>query len=872
MTIAVFDENTKVAEAILDGKADDTPTSLNIVNKKYADAFKGATYQETKPDVLKIYDLPLYKSDGSRYTYRIVETTDVEGWDTRQAYDAENHLTTIINTQGEGEKTIICVEKGWVDGGDSAHRLAAQIEVRAAQDITIGDKQYKQGDPIPVHEMQPDGYFGPESKDGTVLLTEDGAWFTTLAIYGESNISADSLSVMETHLVSTGDGKGNGATSYEVVSYEEATAENSPYKDEAWVNYGWGSKGTGFDNAQYERVATDEHVYEVRYESKKADESPFKYQTYRIVNRRIGLINIDVTKTWLDGATDADERPGAVYRLTCSDADAKFEEDASGITIKLSDGNTLPLFSEDPDLSEGAPQRLKGTVTPDGKSLTVDVPAEGGTIKFCGLPKYNGRGEVVSYSVTEEWANGADPANYATSTELQSYTVGGLHFNDKLSYGVTNRLVGSRDVVFFKQWKDEYVADPNTPGQRPDINLDLYRVSAKAGSTPEQVGGYVKWTWEALTEKDGATSQYNWKVSAPSLPNYDDEGYVYTYYAIENMADGAESLDYQAVTFLPDTALDESATPTSAKLSDVDLWQRNGDGWKPMENAEGTESGTSYAMRERGTFVNALANDQLIQGTKLWENIPGDVNVSTQLPDILVLVQRRLMGETTWPEAHIEKNGDGTWSPTKGVFTWTDQFQQAGTTYTFKITKEGFNSNVAFDAKGELPRYDEQGRRYEYRAIEVVTGLAGSPVASDVDLSKVDVAHADDVDLTGGLYTVQHGEAGSFLLRNVYDSPKGSLTVKKIVEKGDRTESDAFPDVTFTLFRYDPELGEDFAKQVGSPITIKGGRVRTVRRSHDRRGHPHLREPGHLYSQWLVPAVLRRGDGRQRLLHHGLDG
>lgn len=621
LTIAVFDENTKVAEAILDGKADDTPTSLNIVNKKYADAFKGATYQETKSDVLKIYDLPLYKSDGSRYTYRIVETTDVEGWDTRQAYDAENHLTTIINTQGEGEKTIICVEKGWVDGGDSAHRLAAQIEVRAAQDITIGDKQYKQGDPIPVHEMQPDGYFGPESKDGTVLLTEDGAWFTTLAIYGESNISADSLSVMETHLVSTGDGKGNGATSYEVVSYEEATAENSPYKDEAWVNYGWGSKGTGFDNAQYERVATDEHVYEVRYESKKADESPFKYQTYRIVNRRIGLINIDVTKTWLDGAAKETERPDAVYRLTCSDEDAKFGTDASGnVTITLSDGNTLPLFSADPDLSERAPQRLTGTVADDGKSFTVDVPAKDGTIKFCGLPKYNGRGEVVSYSVTEEWKNDSDHVNYATSTVLKPYTVGDLHFNDKLSYGVTNKLVGTRDVVFYKQWKDEYVADPNTPGQRPDINLDLYRVSAKADSTPEQVGGYVKWTWEALTEKDGATSQYSWKVSAPSLPSYDDEGYAYTYYAIENMADGAESLDYQAVTFLPDTALDESATPTSAKLSDVDLWQRDGDGWKPMENAEGTESGTSYAMRERGTFVNALANDQLIQGTKLWEN------------------------------------------------------------------------------------------------------------------------------------------------------------------------------------------------------------------------------------------------------------
>ena len=647
LTIAVYDENTKVAEAILDGTADGEKRPLENVSEKYADAFKDATYQETDSDVLMIHDLPLYKSDGSRYTYRIIETTDVPEWDTRQAYDAEKHLTTIINTQGKGEKTIICVEKSWVDGGDSAHRLAAQIEVRAAEIISdsSGNVVYTLGDLIPVHEMQPDGNFGSDNAT-SVLLTEDGAWFTTLAIYGVSDIPLGSLSVTETHLVSAGDGEGNGATFYEVVSYEDAK-KNDEYKGEAWVNYGWGSEGdgTGFNNAQHERVATDEHVYEVRCKSTEAKDSPFQYQTYRIVNRRIGLINIDVTKEWLDGASPKKPRPEAVYRLTCSDEGAEFATDASGnVTIQLSDGNILPLFSEDAKLSDAdLPARLTGTIEDNGRTLEVPVPADGGTVNFCGLPKYNGRGEVVSYSVTEKWADGSDRDNYATSTELQPYTVGPRHFNDKLSYGITNKLVGSREVVFFKQWKDEYVADPNTPGQRPGINLDLYRVSAKKGSTPEQVGGYVKWTWEALKEEDGTTSQYNWKVSAPNLPSYDDEGYAYTYYAIENMAAGAESLDYQAVTFLPDEALDESAAPDDVKLSDVDLWQRDSDGWKSVKDAEGTASGASYAMRERGTFVNALANDQLIQGTKLWENIPGDVDPSAQLPDILVLVQRRLM-------------------------------------------------------------------------------------------------------------------------------------------------------------------------------------------------------------------------------------
>ena len=47
---------------------------------------------------------------------------------------------------------------------------------------------------------------------------------------------------------------------------------------------------------------------------------------------------------------------------------------------------------------------------------------------------------------------------------------------------------------------------------------------------------------------------------------------------------------------------------------------------------------------------------------------------------------------------------------------------------------------------------------------------------------------------------VQHGESGSFLLRNVYEGDTGKLTVKKLFSG--RDADDAYPDVTFDVYRY----------------------------------------------------------------------
>ena len=60
-----------------------------------------------------------------------------------------------------------------------------------------------------------------------------------------------------------------------------------------------------------------------------------------------------------------------------------------------------------------------------------------------------------------------------------------------------------RDVVFYKNWRDQYVNDELH--QRPDIYLTLYRVTrtvdadgAEHYSDPEKVDGYSHWEWQGV--------------------------------------------------------------------------------------------------------------------------------------------------------------------------------------------------------------------------------------------------------------------------------------------------------------------------------------------------------------------------------------
>lgn len=138
----------------------------------------------------------------------------------------------------------------------------------------------------------------------------------------------------------------------------------------------------------------------------------------------------------------------------------------------------------------------------------------------------------------------------------------------------------------------------------------------------------------------------------------------------------------------------------------------------------------------------------------------------------------------------------------------------ANNQYSYTITT-GDDGNA-------LPRFDDEGNRYEYRALEVVWGLldqSGGFTANDiqgVNLSEVRDGNSS-TDLTGAVYVIEHGETGSFLLRNIYGGNEtGNLTVKKLFDG--RDQGDAYPDVTFEVYRY--YQGYEGVEDAQSPVEL----------------------------------------------------
>lgn len=203
----------------------------------------------------------------------------------------------------------------------------------------------------------------------------------------------------------------------------------------------------------------------------------------------------------------------------------------------------------------------------------------------------------------------------------------------------------------------------------------------------------------------------------------------------------------------------------------------------------------------------------MAQGTKLWENIPGNVS-QNDLPAVTIYLQQKLASDDTWPEAYATQNSDGTWK-VSGTVASTDQLvMDANNQYSYTITT-GDDGNA-------LPRFDDEGNRYEYRALEVVWGLldqSGGFTANDiqgVNLSEVRDGNSS-TDLTGAVYVIEHGETGSFLLRNIYGGNEtGNLTVKKLFDG--RDQGDAYPDVTFEVYRY--YQGYEGVEDAQSPVEL----------------------------------------------------
>ena len=828
ITVAVYRGYEEIGVFKLDGKADTEPLEgwndgvkgySNTENKELNSptAKEVVTAEDTENWQLEITNLPMFSDDGAGYVYRVMEKNVGTGWGS--TVETSGSETTITNSQGPGIGTDFHLTKEWIDDGDSSHQLEVHVKVTAAKDI----KKNWGESPDEI------AYTKDEVIIDDLVLNADNKWFLEFTVPGASNVQPDQLNVEETYLL-------DGDTEYYVVADADEAADK--YSDGTtppdWANKGWDA-GNYKDN-QYPRVATEDHVYEVTTTTRDPEDEEenevYDLDMFVINNRRIGLVDISVNKTWQDEGANKTERPDAYFELYCDDNGAKFVKDevTGDISIQLTEGNILPIFKNEesterynvktdnveiiePNDEENSRWILRAPVpksTDSGKKTTVG---------FYGLPKYTGEGKVVQYYVDEVWSNEADHGDYVIveNTDENGYEVGNKHFHDQQTFSFTNTRSGETTATFYKKWSDQYVNE--VEGKRPDIYLTLYQL---IDGELKPYNQSIRYVWETPPDGSDLDKGYNQRCTVSGLPKYDSDGREILYYAKENMSSDGGALDYVEVTFD-----DQRMENPDNKVKLYKLPEAEGETATAVENDDfDTAQGYNYALLNGGTFKNELYNAVTVQGTKIWSQLPGNVETDS-LPDILLILQRRVApseGEDDkWPDVYIQQVDDAGspvgWKPyTKtggdpnGCIAWTtsEDFDGEGsTTFSYTMKQQGYNdesvssSDYDLNENKPLEKYTENGQLYQYRLVEVMVGLIGTPGVdeeyNEEYFASTSLSNDSGLHEGNNVFKVNKGEQGVFRLDNVYDSDKGVLTVKKQFEG--RAEGDSYPDVTFTLYR-----------------------------------------------------------------------
>ena len=563
---------------------------------------------------------------------------------------------------------------------------------------------------------------------------------------------------------------------------------------------------------QYE---TEHHRYEAAYSRDTIAGTEF----LTVTNRRLGNIDLTVTKQWLDGEGSVRKELLAELEKTWENSDPASQlylairldlvggEDYYEITRKGPD--TADTITPD-TITVGNPDNQVAIRDQKGKPASslqiVSLEPEDSTREYAfhNLPKYDRSGQVVHYTAVEVWVDGSGRElsrtelaqkfpdayalirSYSTGYSDEKYLVGEHHDSDSQTMTVTNRLSGTKSVLWHKQWKDTYNYEN---GLRPDIYLDIYQVTHvrdNQGKPTTQVSLYqANYHWTYLKDDVGNGDQllspiYHWHAVFSSLPKYDSLGYEICYYAVENTHVNAADFDYE------DTALAYpfgGANTTPSRIgtqSGVDDGiPQNGEG---VDTAvlipDGLANAGKYALLEDGTFTNTASANVTVLGQKLWKTMPASYPAE-DLPEVTFTLQQTLGTETkdiatltiqNW-ELPLE---DGAYH---FGFAYTGENVVSMNDGTLRIAPAPGNENAQ-----PLPKYDENGQRYTYTLKETAITLENGTGSNLVYLDPV---------------------INTYLVENGYRSIQGALSVKKFLELP--TDEDgkptAYPAVQFTLDR-----------------------------------------------------------------------
>ena len=721
--------------------------------------------------------LPEYDEEGRRYEYLILEVGGSPTYETTIDSETGDYTTIVTNGLGAGER--ILVQKNWVDDSDTAHREPVEVT---------------------VYDAQTNGKIDSVILGDTAEESQDPVWYEWVAL--PKGTSAEDVYIRET---------GIGAGGKVELSQDA-------------------------DGSFRDKVTGENHTYEATYDS----ENVANEIVWTVTNRRLGNVDLTVTKDWRDGngeGVDALQTAMAGTGLTLA---VKLEISASDGTYIIGK-DYVNLGGEDVPIKDNKDQPVS-SVQP---ILTADE--EYHEIYFHNLPKYDTNGTVVRYTVEEVWLDQTGKeitlsaanypevyalwSTYTRSVEETSYDANdGALENDTQEITLTNTRTGVTDAVWYKEWHDVYMYEA---GSRPDIYLDIYQTvhTSETETETQLIYPSYRWTDEGLlppeteepdaggdaggsegevsetpAEASGDTvQQYVWQALLEDLPKYDAYGFEIVYSAVERTNVNASEFDYAIAEYWWEGT--RLGTRNEADTESEDAYTAH----TTALTGRQTEDYARYALNAGGTFVNRLDKPLTIEGRKLWTNLPAGYPAE-DLPTVtFALYQRERGGAYDFAADPIATLTISDWSGPNN--------------YTFQILYEGEN---IIDSSGvvqpetqdqqPLPKYTPEGRLYEYTLRE--TGITGTGGASLVDDGSTDT----DIPLFE-----MRQPSNTFPAENVYNSPPGSLSVKKILELPTDEEDVpiAYPAVRFHLYRtYTKNSGETSEQELVQTITWSSQEVR----------------------------------------------
>ena len=721
------------------------------------------TYREDAPWHVIVQGLPEYDASGHAYEYVLVEQTANETYtvvmEHTERMENGDYLTQIYNGPGTGNR--ILVRKAWIDDGDVTHRDL----------VTVG--VYLKADNTKIAETK---------------LGENGLWHEIVGIGGHT---ADEVYILETQM-----GDKEVPLQHHIIDpgKEEEEPSNTPAEP---------------DKDTFIQFAGPHHYYEATYSM-----TTFAGQeAFTVTNRRLGIIDLTVTKNWVDGndeetedLLEALEKNGLALALRLQfDGATKdvYAIDYTNNTVTL--GNEHLEIRQPGEGAAGVDDLTNRVLAPAIQEITLDdAKSETPTsYYFFNLPKYDLEGASVAYTVEEVVARVNEDGSLTTENveipgEVQTllaqytrtyaqgaYEVGHLHERDTQEMRVTNTLTETKTVQWHKTWSDRYAY---ATGIRPDIFLNIYSVSEGDNEgKPRLVIENYRWT----PHEDYDDDVNIWSVSIDGLPRYDAQGYEIFYYATEHSNIDWSLIDYAEVQYYMGTEVTGTElgmdigtqTNPSQEAKDARYVLYVGQ----FDNEETDVPGEHYALREDGTFINQLQAEITMQGQKVWSSLPSGWQPK-DLPTVTFAVDRYAdlnHNNQQDPEEETERA-----VATLKISDWTNW--QNGT-FFFEITHEGKN-HYTVDDEGKisvindqeanpLPKYDNDGCRYVY------------------SLREETVEWADEVEGEPGDYTAVFKstvETGTYIARNTYDPQLGSLSFKKYLQlPGDGV----YPAVRFDLYR-----------------------------------------------------------------------